>query len=148
MEATDLIAAHRHSSNHRQEIEASKVCGCFYCLAVFPPASIDEWCDEDGTALCPKCGIDSVIGDELSAHMRDAAGAVASIDVGDAVVASVRVDDQRALCSAEQPPLRPSLSATDRSSSSVCLWESAAVASPNVVAKARLELAFVDAELP
>jgi len=46
---------------------ASLVCGCFYCCAVFPPGGIDEWVDEqDGegqTALCPRCGIDSVIGD-------------------------------------------------------------------------------------
>jgi hypothetical protein len=38
-----------------------------YCLATFPPAAIEEWIDEDGarvgqTALCPRCGIDSVIG--------------------------------------------------------------------------------------
>ncbi|MFT3808618.1 MAG: hypothetical protein QM698_01740 [Micropepsaceae bacterium] len=24
---------------------------------------IEDWCDDDDTALCPKCGIDSVIGD-------------------------------------------------------------------------------------
>ncbi|MCB9883832.1 MAG: hypothetical protein H6834_18745 [Planctomycetes bacterium] len=68
METTDLDAAHRHSSNHRGEIEASETCGCFYCIATFTPDQIDEWIDGlrhegDGqTALCPKCGIDSVIG--------------------------------------------------------------------------------------
>jgi hypothetical protein len=60
------IAASRHSIRHRNEILTSELCGCFYCLAVFPPGEINEWVDtKDGigqTALCPKCGIDSVIG--------------------------------------------------------------------------------------
>lgn len=57
--------AHERSSHHRPEVEASEVCGCFYCLATFAPSAIDEWIDEgDGgeTALCPKCGIDAVLG--------------------------------------------------------------------------------------
>jgi hypothetical protein len=62
MQQSDHIAAHGHSSAHRRE-EASDRCGCFYCLAIFPPSRIDEWVDdEDGTAPCPECGIDSVIG--------------------------------------------------------------------------------------
>ncbi len=60
--AADHITAHRHSIRHRQEIEASERCGCFYCLAVFVPSDIMDWVDEDATALCPQCGIDSVIG--------------------------------------------------------------------------------------
>ena len=59
------ISAHRHSSAHRPEVERSSRCGCFYCLAVFPPSAIRDWIDEgDGsqTALCPACGIDSVLG--------------------------------------------------------------------------------------
>lgn len=62
----DLEGAHRHSSNHRSEVLSSESCACFFCLAVFSPAEIQEWVDEhDGlgtTALCPRCGIDSVIG--------------------------------------------------------------------------------------
>jgi hypothetical protein len=62
----EIIAADKHSISHRSEILTSEVCGCFYCLAIFPPSEIKEWVDAiDGigqTALCPKCGIDSVIG--------------------------------------------------------------------------------------
>src|SRR5688572_5370679 len=66
-DAWDKQAAHAHSSNHRAEILDSSVCGCFYCLATFPPVEIQDWVDEDSggqgqTALCPRCGIDSVIG--------------------------------------------------------------------------------------
>jgi hypothetical protein len=63
----DIQKAHGHSSDHRAEIAASTTCGCFYCCSIFPPEGIEEWVDEvDGigqTALCPRCGIDSVIGD-------------------------------------------------------------------------------------
>jgi hypothetical protein len=70
----DVEAAHPHSIRHRSEVEASGVCGCFYCLAVFPPSEVTEWIDwpadtpagaenaRGQTALCPRCSIDSVIG--------------------------------------------------------------------------------------
>ena len=60
----DVLVAHGHSSNNRKELESSKLCGCFYCLHIFPPTEIEEWVDTgDTTALCPSCGIDSVLGD-------------------------------------------------------------------------------------
>ena len=63
-----LRAAHRRSIHHRAEIEASAIAGCFSCQATFPPSAIVAWTDtqeppEQQTALCPRCGIDSVIGD-------------------------------------------------------------------------------------
>lgn len=71
----DVEAAHRHAGQHRNAVQASGVCGCFYCLAIFPPGEVTEWIDwpadtpaaeenaRGQTALCPRCGIDSVIGD-------------------------------------------------------------------------------------
>jgi hypothetical protein len=56
-----LEAAHKHCTGHREEIASSSACGC--CLAVFKPGEILDWVDENEvTALCPNCGIDSVIG--------------------------------------------------------------------------------------
>lgn len=61
-ETPDIVRAHEFSTHHRADIEASDICGCFYCLKTFPPAEITEWWDRDGqTPVCPKCGIDSVI---------------------------------------------------------------------------------------
>ena len=60
--------AHRFSCNHKPELEKDEICGCFYCLEIFNPKEITEWiivnnnADRRGTALCPYCGIDSVIG--------------------------------------------------------------------------------------
>jgi hypothetical protein len=59
---SDLEAAHRHCIYHRVELERSSICGCFYCLSIFPPSDILEWIDDNQTALCPKCPVDAVIG--------------------------------------------------------------------------------------
>jgi hypothetical protein len=58
----EIADAHKHCANHRDEIEASIVAGCFYCRQSFPPSEIEDWVDDDQCAMCPKCGIDSVIG--------------------------------------------------------------------------------------
>jgi hypothetical protein len=62
MEAPDLDVAHKHCIRHRAEVEASEICGCFYCLSTFPPTAITEWTDDGQTALCPKCSVDAVLG--------------------------------------------------------------------------------------
>ena len=68
-ESHPLRAAHARSIRHRAEIEASATCGCFHCKKTFAPSEIEEWTDTknpapEQTALCPRCGIDSVIGDK------------------------------------------------------------------------------------
>ena len=58
-----LKSAHRHCGEHRAEIEQSEICACFSCCKSFSPSDIDQWIEYgQGTALCPKCGIDAVIG--------------------------------------------------------------------------------------
>jgi len=60
----DFIEAHKFSSNHKQQLIQDMKCGCFYCLEIFKPTEINNWIkDTLGTALCPYCGIDSVIGE-------------------------------------------------------------------------------------
>ncbi len=61
--------AHSAASNHMAQLKQDKRCGCFYCLRIYNPAEIEEWIiddnpiDKGGTAICPYCGIDSVIGE-------------------------------------------------------------------------------------
>ena len=69
----DLLAATRHATHNQTEVEASRVGGGFCCMQTFPPAEILAWTKLDvsdfgnpdsasaGTALCPRCGSDSVI---------------------------------------------------------------------------------------
>lgn len=52
---------HRHSSQNASELESGKECGCFFCKRIFPADEVVEFVDEGETALCPYCGIDSVI---------------------------------------------------------------------------------------
>ena len=59
----DYIDAHLFSTSHRRALEKDELCGCFYCLRIFSPKEIKQWVnDTGGTAICPYCGIDSVIG--------------------------------------------------------------------------------------
>ncbi|MBT9171643.1 MAG: hypothetical protein DDT21_00011 [Syntrophomonadaceae bacterium] len=76
-----LRSVHRYCFKNRVLIEQSMMCGCFYCLAIFTPGEIDEWTDgplyyseEYGqTALCPRCGIDSVLPDNIPGVQLDSA---------------------------------------------------------------------------
>ena len=59
---SQVVAAHPHAARHRGALVKSEACGCFYCLEVFGPTEIVKWVDDDATALCPRCGIDAVLG--------------------------------------------------------------------------------------
>ena len=64
MSKEDVVNAHLYSINNKPQLLNDKKCGCFYCLKIFSPLEIKEWLeDEEGTALCPYCRIDSVIGE-------------------------------------------------------------------------------------
>lgn len=64
-----LQKAHVASSNHKPELDWDQLCGCFYCGKIFRSSEITEWIiadtpiDSRGTALCPYCEVDSVIGE-------------------------------------------------------------------------------------
>ena len=66
---TVLNQAHEMCSNHKPELELDHLCGCFYCRKIFHPSEITEWLvektpiDRSDTALCPYCGVASVIGE-------------------------------------------------------------------------------------
>ena len=47
-------------------LKKSKMCGCFCCLNTYPASEVVDWCverDRRRTAICPCCGVDSVIPD-------------------------------------------------------------------------------------
>ena len=64
MDIQQLTDAHRFCSNHKDELQKDKICGCFYCLKIFSPTEIVQWIqDKKGTAICPYCGTDAVMGE-------------------------------------------------------------------------------------
>ena len=74
----DHIAAHQFSNNHMARLKQDRVCGCFYCCKVYAPSEIEEWliddnpCDREGTAICPHCGVDAVIGESSGYPITEA----------------------------------------------------------------------------
>lgn len=69
----DLEAAHNFSSDNKAQLESEQKCGCFYCRKIFSSSDIKNWINEGtiGTALCPYCGIDAVIGENSGYVITD-----------------------------------------------------------------------------
>ncbi len=61
MKDIDPVSAHQLCESNREKLENAQVCGCFYCLRIFDPKEIVWEDDADQTAMCPYCGIDSVL---------------------------------------------------------------------------------------
>jgi hypothetical protein len=71
-DVASYTSAHAFASKHRVAVEASAQCVCFSCFARFKPAAITKWIDAQQTALCPKCGLDSVLGEASGSRIDDA----------------------------------------------------------------------------
>ena len=61
-----LKTFHKECSYHREVVLGGDDCSCFYCNTVFPPTDIVRWTDKDQTAICPRCGIDSILPGEVT----------------------------------------------------------------------------------
>lgn len=63
MRIEELLKIHKLSSNHQELLMKEDICGCFYCVSIFNPKLITDWIEDDNdlTAICPYCGIDSII---------------------------------------------------------------------------------------
>lgn len=56
----ELEKYHRYTKNYDVLILNVQICGCFYCCEFFISDTITDF-THDGCALCPLCGIDTVI---------------------------------------------------------------------------------------
>lgn len=61
MDIKQLVKLHKCATYNRKDIQQSDTCGCFYCKNIFYAGDITEWTDNGETAICPHCGVDSVI---------------------------------------------------------------------------------------
>jgi len=59
----EIKEAHKYSISNISNLNKSKKAGCYYCKSIFNASEVKETTDNGETALCPKCGIDSVLGD-------------------------------------------------------------------------------------
>ena len=53
----------KYSIKNKEDINKSEKCGCYYCINIFDSKEIKHWIDNNQTALCPRCNIDSILGD-------------------------------------------------------------------------------------
>lgn len=66
-----LEEAHVHCTRQRNALESSEWAACFFCERFFQPNEVEEWTDNDSTAICPYCGIDSVLADASGLPILD-----------------------------------------------------------------------------
>ena len=59
----NIQEASKYSFKNKDSIEKSTTCSCYYCISSFKKEEIQQWTDQGQTAICPLCGIDSVLGD-------------------------------------------------------------------------------------
>jgi len=64
-EKIKLERLHTYSSHNKELLEKSNKCYCFYCLQTFESSEIKSFLDNEQTAMCPSCMIDSIIPDSI-----------------------------------------------------------------------------------
>lgn len=52
------------SFKNKELINISDLCGCYHCCQTFKRDEIKNYTDNGKTAICPKCDIDTVLGDK------------------------------------------------------------------------------------
>ena len=63
----NLRYAHFFADCNRELLSMVNKCGCFFCTEIYSPSEIKKWTNTDHCdklkrcAICPYCGIDSVI---------------------------------------------------------------------------------------
>ena len=67
--------AGKASYRNWDSVKKSRMCGCYYCCSIFPSSEVsdDDWVPDfpGKTVICPKCSIDSVIGDATGIPIRE-----------------------------------------------------------------------------
>lgn len=55
----------KHAKDNELEIIQSDLCGCYFCRHIFSAREVSDWVEDEHhvSAVCPECGMDTVIGD-------------------------------------------------------------------------------------
>lgn len=65
MDEKHVKTAPMYAFKNREAVERSQVCGCYNCLETVQVNEIEFWTDDDETALCPRCTLDTLIADHF-----------------------------------------------------------------------------------
>ena len=69
MSRNEYFKASEFARHNKTILQNDKLCGCYRCLRIFPTHDINEYClegflgNEELTAICPYCKVDSLIGE-------------------------------------------------------------------------------------
>lgn len=66
-----LKKLHTYSVYNRNLIAVAGKCYCFHCKATVNGREIVRYADQGQTAICPKCGIDSIIPDSIDENVNE-----------------------------------------------------------------------------
>ena len=61
MNNKDLKNSAQYAWNNFDTVKNSTICGCFHCVEIINKNDINEWTDYGKTAICPKCGRDTIV---------------------------------------------------------------------------------------
>ena len=63
----------RFSFNNVEELDRTEMCGCYFCIRIFPVSEVTDFVDNGITALCPNCDIDAILPGVTSIPFLEAA---------------------------------------------------------------------------
>ncbi len=70
-EEEKLKKLHTYSSNNKLLIDKANKCYCFYCKEIFDARDVNYYLENENTALCPKCMVDSVLPDNIDEALNE-----------------------------------------------------------------------------
>jgi len=68
----ETVTAPMIAMRNRKQVETNKNVGCYHCLKIFPATDIKEYTDNETTALCPHCQVDSIIPEKAVQNLNEA----------------------------------------------------------------------------
>lgn len=72
--ANALSEWEKHSKNNELEILRSKECACYFCGNIFSARKVSDWASDGkgASAICPHCGMETVVGDASGIELSKA----------------------------------------------------------------------------
>ncbi len=61
MNQKSIEQAIKYATSNERALSNSDMAGCYYCKNIYPSNEVTDFLETERTALCPRCGIDSVI---------------------------------------------------------------------------------------
>jgi len=60
-----LSDSSKYSAHNKTQLLGAQTAACYYCMKTFSTQDILEYIKAGDTALCPECGVDAVLADNL-----------------------------------------------------------------------------------